>query len=312
MILQKHIVRTTALALTAAVILSAASPLAAMAIASVGPATDHTASVSEGEVAQALRHTSGVLEASDQVATTTDGDSALVAATAGATIDVPKDASDGVAIAANDGPSLVIGLPSASQAADGQQVAPGVIAYASSNGSANAVQAEEQGGVRMLTIIDNPNAPTKYEYKVTVPGGGRIQLTPEGGALVLDAQDQPISAVSAPWAKDARGKRIQTWFATDGTTLTQYVKHNVKGVVYPVTADPSFWSTAWKMTKCVGAVVWLVGSSVSGVKAIQALGGVTMAARLMIAAGGSKDWARAAMGTAGWILGIPQIRDNCF
>ncbi len=41
-----------------------------------------------------------------------------------------------------------------------------------------------------------------------------------------------------PWAKDAEGKELKTWFTTDGLTLTQHVEHNVKGVVYPVTADP--------------------------------------------------------------------------
>jgi hypothetical protein len=114
------------------------------------------------------------------------------------------------------------------------------VAYEANNGSANAVQPTEDGGVRMLTIIDNPNAPTAYDYKVTVPNGGRIELTPDGGAIVLDSASQPIVTVAAPWAKDAVGTAVNTWFTTDGQALTQHVQHNVEGVVYPVTADP-FW-----------------------------------------------------------------------
>lgn len=239
------LLKTTVISVIAAVMLGLVSPVIIEA-QPTGPNTDHSTSVSTNEVGQALAHTPGVLSASDQSKTTSDADSAIVAATAGATIDVPKDASDGVTLAANGGPSLDIQLPNADQAGDAKQVAPGVVAYSANNGSANAVQADENGGVRMLTIIDNPNAPTKYDYKVTVPNGGRIELTPDGGAVVLDADSQVLTAVGAPWAKDAKGKQISTWFVTDGQTLTQYVKHNVKGVVYPITADP--WiSWGWKM-----------------------------------------------------------------
>lgn len=241
--MKTSLVKATALSLVVALTLSVTSPLVVAATANNGPSTDNSATVTAGEVKQALQYTPGVLTASDQSATTSDTDSALVAATAGATIDIPKDASEGVSLAANDGPSIDISLPNADQANDAKQIAPGVVAYSANNGSANAVQATEDGGVRMLTVIDNPKAPTTYDYKVTVPNGGHIELTEDGGAVVLDGNGQPLSAVSAPWAKDARGKQIRTWFTTDGQTLTQHVKHNVRGVVYPVTADPRF---EWK------------------------------------------------------------------
>jgi hypothetical protein len=238
---QKYRIITASLAV--ALLASTLSPLAATVSADAIAATDHSNAVSTGEVRQALQYTSGVLSDSSTTATTSDNDSALVAATAGATIDVPKDASEGVTLSNPNGPSLDIALPNADQSGSGQQVAPGVVAYASNDGSANAVQATEDGGVRMLTVIDNPNAPTKYDYKISVPEGGTIQIIQDGSAIVLDANGQVLATVATPWAKDARGKQIRTWFTTDDTTLTQHVKHNVRGVVYPVTADPSFnWS----------------------------------------------------------------------
>ncbi|HTE22423.1 MAG TPA: hypothetical protein VK674_05285 [Candidatus Limnocylindria bacterium] len=100
----------------------------------------------------------------------------------------------------------------------------------------------------MLTIIDNPNAPTAYDYKISVPNGGKIQLNSNGGALVLNRKNKPVAVVATPWAKDATGKAVQTHFTTDGQTLTQYVQHNVPGVVYPVTADPKFRWSWWGVT----------------------------------------------------------------
>ena len=88
----------------------------------------------------------------------------------------------------------------------------------------------------------------------------------------------------------------------DGQTLTQHVLHNVVGVRYPVTADP-FWSTAARIAKCTAAVGWLVASTALGWKAIQALGGVAMAARLLVAAGGVTDWMKAVAGAAACIGG---------
>lgn len=205
--------------------------------------TNHDMTVSGTETKQALQDAPGILGASDQVTVKADADSAVVSRIAGTVVDVPKDPEQGVIFGAEAGTKIEIDLPSAENAGTAKTVANGVVAYDSGNGSANAVQATEDGGVRMLTIIDNPNAPTTYDYRVTVPNGGKIELTEDGGAIVLDGNDQPISTINTPWAKDANEMPIKTWFTTDGQTLTQHVQHNVQGVVYPVTADP--WVKRW-------------------------------------------------------------------
>lgn len=214
--------------------------------------TDNNTNVTTSEVAEALRDTSGILAASDQTKTTTDADSAIQAVTAGASVDIPKDASDGVTLGSADGtrPAIDISLPNAENAGDAKQVAPGTVAYPANDGSANAVQATEDGGVRMLTVIDNPSALTSYDYKVTVPGGGRIEITELGGAVVLNAANEVVAMVDAPWAKDANGTPVKTYFTTDGLTLTQHIEHNVPGIAYPVTADP-FWDPVVNLLKNV-------------------------------------------------------------
>jgi hypothetical protein len=238
------ILRTTALSVSLAILASIVLPVAVATTAAQTEtvATDNNNQLSSVEIKNSLRSIPGVLDASDQITSTSDSDSAATTTLNGTTVDIPKDAVQGVTFGAETGPKLDITLPNAEGATKAKQVAPGVTGYDSSNGSANAVQPTEDGGVRMLTIIDNPNAPTAYEYKVTIPGGGHIELTEGGGAVVLNEANQPVSFVAAPWAKDATGKIIETHFTTDGQALTQHVEHNVPGVVYPVTADP-FWSS---------------------------------------------------------------------
>ncbi|OGY85332.1 MAG: hypothetical protein A3F54_02880 [Candidatus Kerfeldbacteria bacterium RIFCSPHIGHO2_12_FULL_48_17] len=211
------------------------------------PQTDHSDTVTKTEVTEALTTIPEILAASEEVAVTRDVDSAAIVTTGETTVDIPKDPAEGVTLAM-EGVSIDIQLPNADEAKDASTVAPGVVAYAASNGSANAVQADDSGAVRMLTIIDNADAPTEYPYTVTVPDGGRVELTFEGGALIVDGEGQAIAVVETPWAKDAAGKELRTWFTTDGQVLMQHIEHTVEGVVYPVTADPRFAFTGYGPT----------------------------------------------------------------
>jgi len=218
----------------------------ASAIAAQQDALDanHT-DVTSNDIGNALSHTGKLLEDSSTVTTTSDSHSALKAVVGGATVTVPKHAADGVTLSGQDGSQLTVQLPNAAQGSDAAAVANGVVAYAGTNGSANAVQATEHG-VRMLTVIDSPSAPTMYDYKVSVPNGGKIELDKTGGAVVRNVKGTVIATIAAPWATDATGKAVKTYFTTDGQTLTQYILHNVPGITYPVTADP-WLSWGWNL-----------------------------------------------------------------
>jgi hypothetical protein len=223
----------------------------------VGPGTDQNISVTSAETKEALSDIPGILGSSSSVVAKTDTDSAMITVAAGTTVDVPKDAEQGVIFGAIDGPKLEVELPNNNEAGIGKSIAPGVVAYDSGDGSANAVQASDDGTVRMLTIIDNPTAPAAYDYKVTVPDGGHVELIKEGGAIVVDSDGELLYAIDAPWAKDANRSPVRTWFTTDGQTLTQHVEHNGLGVVYPVTADPAWVAVLgagvlWAAYGCAG------------------------------------------------------------
>lgn len=241
----QNLLQGAALSIFAVFAFSVAMPAITLA-EELAPATNHNEVVTASETKEALTDTAGLLSSSDQVATRTDADSALVASTGGTAVDAPKDPEQGVTFGANGGPQLEVELPSADEASTAKPVAPGVVAYDSGNGSANAVQATEDGSLRMLTVIDNPGAPTEYDYKVTVPSGGYVELGQDGGAVIMDNAAHVIATVATPWATDTTGKQVKTWFTTDGVTLSQVIEHDTDDVAYPVTADPKI-SFGWKI-----------------------------------------------------------------
>lgn len=215
------------------------------------------------EIKSALQGINGLLSESSQVNLKSDNDSAGIVKTKNSTIDIPKDADEPVNVKAGN-TSINITLPELEGAKEGKVIAKGVVAYASESDFSNTVQANNDGSVRMTTIIDNPDAPTEYEYKVDLPTGGKIELQSDGSAVLYDHSNNAISIIEKPWAKDATGKEVKTWFSTDGLTLTQHVEHNVPGIVYPVVADPVFIPAAIVSAiaaGCVGNIIQDMGLS---------------------------------------------------
>jgi hypothetical protein len=66
--------------------------------------------------------------------------------------------------------------------------------YPGTDGSSNAV-IPTNGGVQMLTTITGAEAPTRYDYKIDLPKGGRVELTPDStgnGVVVFDGAGSPV------------------------------------------------------------------------------------------------------------------------
>lgn len=202
------------------------------------------------EIKESLEGIEGLLQESSQVNLKSDQDSVGIVKTNNSIIDIPKNPDEAVSLKTGD-TEINITLPELDKPQEGEIIAKGVVAYTSESDFSNTVQANNDGSVRMTTIIDNPDAPTEYEYKVELEQGGKIEIESDGSAIVYNNKQEPISIISKPWAKDAEGKEVKTWFTTDGLTLIQYVEHNVTGIVYPVVADPVwipagivvFWAT---------------------------------------------------------------------
>jgi len=241
--------------------------------------------VTAGDARQALASVPRLPQNSNNIHAHSDADSAATVKVAGASIDVPSNASDGVDLKRGN-TRLTIRLPGAAGAQQGHRVADGVVAYPSNQGFANAVQSSQDGSVRMLTVIDSREAPQNYDYKLNMPDG-RIELLPNGGAIVLDRDGKPISFVDPAWAKDANGKPVRTWYTTNGTTLTQHVAHNQTRVAYPIVADPWFrwyWNgVVITLSRNEMLYVWYGGTqALLGLIAIPGVGWATLAGVLWV------------------------------
>lgn len=197
-------------------------------------------------------------------AKSTDADTAAAVEKDGRTVSVPTDAADGIKIAGGDAPAVTIGLPFAKDASDAaeSQVA-GVVVYNNNNGS-STVPVVRDGSVQISTVIDNANAPTRYDYPMDLAAGRRLQLNADG-SVIAAGEDGSVSVyVAAPWAKDANGYLVPTHYEINGNTLTQVVDFTAN-TAFPVVADPTYW---W------GGKTWLSGAKVSTATVAAALAGL--------------------------------------
>lgn len=153
------------------------------------------------------------------------------------TVDIPASANDGVSLSAGDF-TLDISIPYSDEASPGQALADGTVTYPSTGASANAVIPTE-GGVQLLTVIQNQSASEQYSYDLSIPKETHLESSPDGGAQIVDSVGTVKAYFEPAWATDAEGKSVPTRYVVEGNSLTQVVDHrSFEGVAYPVVADP--------------------------------------------------------------------------
>ncbi len=150
----------------------------------------------------------------------------------------------------DDGHTISVGLPNASEAETAEAEAPGVVSYDNGDGSTTVPVVRDDASVQILTVIDGPEAPREYVYPFELPNGAELDLDSESGFVsILSADGEFLGGVAPAWAKDASGADIATHYEVVGTTLTQVVEHS-EGVSYPVVADP------WVGNDLIRRTVW--------------------------------------------------------
>ena len=109
---------------------------------------------------------------------------------------------------------------------------------ATSRGPANtdrAVTEEVADGQQTTFTISSPDSEHTRTFDFNLTEESRIEQI--DGFFFIVENDRPVIRISAPWAKDAYGNDVTTWFTTDGKTLTQHVERTGAGY-YPLTVDP--------------------------------------------------------------------------
>ncbi|QRV02487.1 DUF2599 domain-containing protein [Arcanobacterium phocisimile] len=126
----------------------------------------------------------------------------------------------------------------------------GSVVYAGKN-IAQTVQATKDG-VRINTVITSLDSPQEFHHTLDLSSDLRLatgaeleQLTPpEGrteplkGVYTLNSNNDLVGEISAPWAIDAKGKEVPTYYTIEGNAVIQHVEHRGAAVTYPVVADP--------------------------------------------------------------------------
>ncbi|WP_029146068.1 DUF2599 domain-containing protein [Microbacterium luticocti] len=87
--------------------------------------------------------------------------------------------------------------------------------------------------------LENETAPRAYDFAVDLPTGAEATITESGAVVYAMPDGEFLGGVASPWAKDAAGKTIPTWYTFADGVLTQHVDlDSVTDITYPVIADP--------------------------------------------------------------------------
>jgi hypothetical protein len=140
----------------------------------------------------------------------------------------------------------------------------------------------ELDGVIISAPIDRPAFATADALIATLtegqsttsfglPAAGQVQ---SDGSVVLTKETslgvQMRAEIAAPWAKDATGRSLPTWYVLDssGRFLTQHV--DTEGAVFPVAADPRLtygWGVYLNVTgaeaKAIGTAAVALGGGLN-------------------------------------------------
>lgn len=166
---------------------------------------------------------------------------------------LPLNGSEGLVIA----PGFVIKPSNVSKETKGSQIAPGVVHYGQVAPQTNLVaQQLPDGSTRFMTVMSGHNAPEDYSYEVDMPAGTSMKAAPSGGVDFINSAGQIVGTIGAPWARDANGVDIKTYYTVKGSQLIQTTKH--AGAAYPVVADPIMIIVMGRTMLCFvgGALAW--------------------------------------------------------
>lgn len=169
-----------------------------------------------------------------------DGDAGISADLPGGNRVVLPSTSAGLITLGRPGPDQVsVRLPYGSSLSRGQQIDHAVVAYRTGNETVTSATLKDDGSVQIATVIEGPRSPSRYRYELGIPGDATSVVESDGSVFFLRSDGSIALGMARPWARDAGGRELQTYYEVDGNSVTQVVDHRGAGSVeYPVVADP--------------------------------------------------------------------------
>jgi hypothetical protein len=243
------------------------------------------------------------LAAATADSTIEQADGSTITVESGNVLEVPADASEPVAVttASGDVVEITLPVPTGTEAV----VVDGLSVFPTEHGSVTQ-QITDDGGARTLFTLNGPDAPTIYPVQITVNEGGTLRLEPEGSVSIIDAANNVSSGLAPPWAKDANGIALPTWYEVDGNIVTQHIDTSDVSA-WPVQADP-FWRVFSSYMKCILGIGVPLGVAWAIVASLGTAGALAWAKGLVTAGPKPGTW-------PGWLYPIrwyvTAVYNNC-
>lgn len=127
----------------------------------------------------------------------------------------------------------------------------GAVVYAPSDQQSGGVvvEAMSDGSLQIQVVLQDAEDTHDLVYELDVSTNAKVEVMENGAVLAYTADGGLEAGLAPPWAKDASGQDVKTYFTVDGTTVTQHVEAT-SSTAYPVTADPWFginlFSSIWR------------------------------------------------------------------
>lgn len=122
-------------------------------------------------------------------------------------------------------------------------------------------------GAQSIITIDAPDAQTSYSFDLGLNELTHMVMDDDGSVDILTSENELVGEVKKPWAVDANGQSINTWFELNGNTLIQHV-NLAEATAFPVVADPEWWQTTGTAIACTAE---LAAIAVPGAKLAAAI-----------------------------------------
>jgi len=100
-----------------------------------------------------------------------------------------------------------------------------------------AVRHLSDGDTQLLSVLETADAPREYAYAFDLADDDQMELMEDGSVEIFGLDGNAYASIAPPWAKDANGASVPTWYELNGTVVVQHVDPS-ETAVYPIVADP--------------------------------------------------------------------------
>ena len=113
---------------------------------------------------------------------------------AGDTVEIPDEADEPIVLESAEGEVLEVELPGNGD--DAEVLDDGSVIYEDAVTDTDiVVQAQEDGGVRMITVIDGPDAPAQFPFEVSITPSTVIMAGDDGTVGIVDIETNSVEVL---------------------------------------------------------------------------------------------------------------------